>query len=436
MPAGRLLSTSLTAGSDAVPDVVGGEGVYFELADGRRVIDASNTAAPLGHAHPEIIAAIKGAASAPAVNEGWGWKERELAAEALVGTALAGEDWVGAVRFFISASEANDVGMALAQALTGRPALATRERAYHGGLGLAREMTVQPQWHGGLSSQDGIKPAPRLADVRILPAPSGARITGQPDPTAGDDWQERAAADLAESAAVLLDYSQGGVYHTPAYQDQVAALARDAGTIWIADETVTGFGRVGGWFQFQHGESRPDMISMGKCLAAGGSAAGALVLSQDLVDRLDGTTWQTYSSYRGHPLQVATVRAHIEVSAREGLYRRAEELDPVLERGLAEIAERHPAVRRIDGRGLHWTVELHGPDWREWRGEDAEPLASRIAARALDAGVLFATSGEQTSIFIAPPLIVSEEEIEEILEALDHSLELADSEFETTRAGA
>src|SRR5215472_7362994 len=104
--ASRLLSTSLTAGNAAVPTVVGGEGVYFHLADGRKVIDASNTAAPLGHCHPEMVQAVGAAANAPVVNEGWGWSEREAAAEDLVNVAFEGESWVGSVRFFLSASEA------------------------------------------------------------------------------------------------------------------------------------------------------------------------------------------------------------------------------------------------------------------------------------------------------------------------------------------
>ena len=181
----RLLSTSLTAGESQDLRVVGGHGAWFQLADGREVIDASNTAAPLGHCHPEIIEAIRGAAGAPVLNEGWQWAERDEAAEDLISTAFDGEDWAGAVRFFISASEANDAALALCQALTGRAPLATRERAYHGGAGLARDMTVQPQWHGGLSSGDGIFAPPRLATVHELPAPGGARVTGQADPTAG-----------------------------------------------------------------------------------------------------------------------------------------------------------------------------------------------------------------------------------------------------------
>jgi 4-aminobutyrate aminotransferase-like enzyme len=423
----RLLSTSLTSGKAAVPKVIGGQGVYFKLADGRRVIDASNTAAPLGHCHPEIVEAVRVAAAAPVVNEGWGWEERGAAAEDLIRIGFLDEDWIGAVRFFISASEANDVALALCQALTGRQDLTTRERAYHGGAGLARSMTVQPQWHGGLTAiAGGVAAPPPMAPVHTIAAPTSGRITGQPDPTAGDDWIADATEKIARSAAVIIDYSQGGTYHSPQYQDRVAAIARENGTIWIADETVTGFGRVGGWQQFHKGQSRPDIVTMGKPLAAGGAAAGAVLFSKEIVERLTGKTWQTYSTFRGHPVEVAAIRAHLRVSERDGVYRRATELELVMEEQLRRIAAKHSCIRRIDGRGLHWTVELNGPDWRTWHGEEAEPLASRVAARALEADVLITTSGEQTSLFIAPPLIATADDINKIIDALDHGLTIAD----------
>jgi 4-aminobutyrate aminotransferase-like enzyme len=423
----RLLSTSLTAGRAAVPRVVAGDGVWFELEDGRRVIDASNTAAPLGHGNPEVAEAVRRTASSPALNEGWGWREREEAADDLVRIAFGDEQWVGAVRFFISASEANDVVLALCQALSGRSWLTTRERAYHGGAGLAREMTVQPHWHGGLSSTaKGVLAPPRLARVHEIGAPSAAPITGQSDDTHSERWLADTQQKLAESAAVILDYSQGGIYHTREYQDRVATLARDSGAIWIADETVTGFGRVGGWFQFQHSDTRPDIVTLGKSLAAGGAAAGAVVLSRELTERLAGTSWQSYSTFRGHPIAVAALRAHLEVSSRDRLTERAHALEPVLTRRLTELAAAHASIARIAGRGLHWTIELHGPSWRDWQGEEAEPMASRVAARALEAGALFATSGEQTSIFLAPPLIITDAELEKLCAALDHGLTIAD----------
>jgi len=428
MRASRVLSTSLTAGSQ--PLVVRGEGVWLDLDDGRRVIDGTNTAAPLGHAHPEIVEAVRAAAAAPSINEGIRWQGREAAADALLDTAFEGEDWVGAVRFFISAGEANDAALCMAQALTGRPALATRERAYHGGVGLSRELTVQPQWHGGLSFHDRTLAPPRLATVHQLPAPSGARIKGpQPDPDGDRAALAAAAPLLADAAAVLIDYSQGGVYHQPYYQDQLAELTREAGALWIADETVTGFGRVGRWFQFQAAESRPDIVTMGKGLAAGGAPAGVAILSRQLLERMEDAGWQSYSSYRAHPVEVAAIEAHIRVSARDRLWRRALDFDALLGREMRRLADTHPGVSRIDGRGLHWTIELHGPSWRDWEGHDPDPLASRVAARVLEAGVMVATSGEQTSLFIAPPLIVEEAELSKILAALDHGLELADAEL-------
>jgi 4-aminobutyrate aminotransferase-like enzyme len=425
----RLLSTSLTL-SEEVPHVTGAQGAWFELSDGRRVIDGSNTSAPLGHGHPEVVEAVRRAASAPILNEGLGWREREQAAEDLVNIAFGGEQWLGAVRFFVSASEANDVALALCQALTGRAALATRERAYHGGAGLAREMTVQPQWHGGLSSPShGVKAPPRLATVHELPAPRGARIGGDGLPT-DTSALARASGLLEESAAVILDYSQGGIYHEVAYQDQVAELAKAAGTLWIADETVTGFGRVGGWFQFQASATRPDFVTMGKSLAAGGAPAGAVLVSKRVLDAMSDSAWQSYSTFRGHPLQVAAISAHLRVSARERVFERARGLDGFMLARLERVAAAHPSVARIDGRGLHWTVELHGPDWRSWRGEEAEPTASRVVSRALEAGALFSTSGEQTSLFIAPPLVISEDELEHMFEALEQGLLVADRELE------
>jgi 4-aminobutyrate aminotransferase-like enzyme len=80
--------------------------------------------------------------------------------------------------------------------------------------------------------------------------------------------------------------------------------------------------------------------------------AAAVVLSQELVDRMEGASWQSYSTFRSHPLMMPAIRAHLRVSAREGLPERARELDALLERRLAAIAEDHPSVTRVDGRGI------------------------------------------------------------------------------------
>lgn len=429
----RLLSTGLNAGSETVVEVVGGQGAWFELSDGRRVLDGSNTAGALGHAHPDMVETIRTTAGHPAVSEGWAYRDRERAAEELIDIAFAGEtDWIGAVRFGLSGSEVNDLALSLAQALTGRGPIATRERAYHGLTGLARDVTVQPHWHGGLSATaGGVRPAPRASGVRVLSAPV-ASLYGERVADLPQDDDDTMRAKLEGTAATIIDYTQGGIYHDGDYQDRVAAAARATGSLWIADEVVTGAGRSGRWFAFQGGQSRPDIVTMGKGLAGGAAPIGAVILSKNLVERLRGSSWQAYSTYRGHPLAMAGVRTYLRVLKRDNLLARVVELEGIIRRRLLEIAATHPSVARVDGRGMHWTIELHGPHWRDWRADTARvPVASLVSARALDLGVVIGTSGEQTSLFLAPPLIVSDTEIARIIDTLDEALQIADSSPET-----
>jgi len=94
---------------------------------------------------------------------------------------------------------------------------------------------------------------------------------------------------------------------------------------------------------------------------------------------------------------------------------------------LVELAQRHPSVTRVAGRGLHWTVELRGDDWRSWLSNTGErQLTDHVAAEARARGVAISTSDEATSLFIAPPLVVSDSELEQIVEALDAGLTVAD----------
>jgi 4-aminobutyrate aminotransferase-like enzyme len=126
---------------------------------------------------------------------------------------------------------------------------------------------------------------------------------------------------------------------------------------------------------------------------------------------------------------MAAISAYLNVVTEEDILARVRTMEAVFTKRLLEIARSHPSVSRVAGQGLHWTVELHGPDWRSWAADTMEnPIASRVAARAMEAGAVIGTSGEQTSLFLAPPLIISEQDAERLLAALDHGLELADQE--------
>ncbi|SNT10439.1 aminotransferase class III-fold pyridoxal phosphate-dependent enzyme [Rhodococcoides kyotonense] len=410
--------------------LVGGEGAYLDYSDGTRILDASNTGGPLGHAHPAMVEAVVESARFPVATEGQMWAERDAAADELVDIAFAGEDdWVGGVRFGLSGSEVNDIALSLAQALTGRDGLVARERAYHGLVGLSRDVTVQPQWHGGLSLLSGGVSVPsRSADVRTIAGPDGAIWTNG-DSRSPNELSDRDLTDaLTGAAAVIVDYTQGGRYYEADYQEHVAAAARAAGAIWIADEVVTGLGRSGSWFAFQGAPSRPDMVTMGKPLAGGAAPAGAVVLSKAMLELLRDVKWQNYSTFRAHPAMIHAARAHLRVVQSEGLVERAEVAGVRFAEGLLAIADRHPSVERIAGKGMHWTIELRGVDWKDWLSDTSEvQIADSVAAVARSKGVHVGTSDEATSLFVAPPLIVTDAEIDRILDAVDEGLFAADT---------
>ncbi|GGL31280.1 aspartate aminotransferase family protein [Nocardia jinanensis] len=425
----NLIRAGGNSGTTRSPALVGGSGVHLEYSDGTVLLDASNTGGPLGHAHPAMVEAVVEAARFPVATEGQLWAERDAAADELVDIAFAGEtDWVGGVRFGLSGSEVNDIALSLAQALTGRAPIVARERAYHGLVGLARDVTLQPQWHGGLSLIDGGVRAPaRTTEVRTIAGPDGGiwRTAGSTAPRHPDE-QELAAA-FPGAAAVIIDYTQGGRYYDAEYQERVAGAARDADCLWIADEVVTGLGRSGSWFAFQGASSRPDLVTMGKPLAGGAAPAGAVVLSKRVLDLLRAAKWQNYSTFRAHPTMIHAVRAHLRVVRAEGLVDRATAGGRRLAAALIELADRHRCVERIAGKGLHWTVELRGPDWHRWFSDTGTPQpADHVVAAARSHGVQIGTSDEAGSLFIAPPLIITDAELDRIIEALDAGLTAAD----------
>lgn len=414
--------------------IVGADGAWLTLADGRRVLDAANTAAPLGHAHPALVAALHAAGRLPAAKDEWLWPAREAAARAVADIAFAGEDsWFGAVRFCLSGNEANELALALSQALTGRTRLCTRTRAYHGATGLALAATPQPHLHGGLAWPGGAVAAPApAAPLSVLAPPRGAAFLS--NAAAAPFWPGPSTpteADLADCAAVITDASQGGLYLDPLWTDALAEAAHQAGALWIMDEVVTGQGRTGPWFAFQRGARRPDIVTLGKSLAGGAAPCGAVVLSAALAARIAGAAWQNSSTFRGHPAAMAAVPACLGAIAAEALPARAAAREAELRAALCAMAARQPAIARIDGRGLHWTIELAGGgpgepfDWRAWTGDPARwpaTPAARVAAAALAEGAQIGTSGEAASVFLAPPLGIGDAGIEAMLAALESGL--------------
>ncbi len=124
---------------------------------------------------------------------------------------------------------------------------------------------------------------------------------------------------------------------------------------------------------------------------------------------------------------MAAVRAFINVVEEEQLVDRVAGLHDRMENSMRELKDSHPSLMRVDGRGFHWTLEFEGYDWQTWDGATSgKPIADQVAAAALDAGALIATSGEAGALLISLPLITEEPEIDRLFAALDEGITVAD----------
>jgi 4-aminobutyrate aminotransferase-like enzyme len=403
-----------------------GRGMELMLEDGREVLDAGSLSANLlGHCHPALVEAVMSAARTVYVNDATGYAPRARAAEDFLAIAFSEEPWAAAVVFTLSSSEAADLALTLAQMLTGRRPLVGRELGYHGATGLGREVSSHPLWSHGLLADTDVTLPPSSSMIRQLPVPRCGLADLDPSHDCMATCLQGATETLRGAAAVIIDNGQAGVITSAAYQDALASAAADAGALWIADETVSGLGRIGRMFAFQRGRSRPDMVTLGKGLTGSAAPGGALVLSAGVVEAIGGRKWMTTSTFRGHPVTVAAISAAMKTIEGDRLIDAAAAHGARLRERLAVVAARHSIVRRLKGDGIMWFMELTAsPEHQEeiWRGGgEALPITALVQARALARGVLIGVySG--TLIWLIPPLIATAGQLDEVVDALDGAL--------------
>jgi beta-alanine--pyruvate transaminase len=397
------------------------EGAYYTTSEGARVFDCLSGlwCCPLGHGHTKIAESVakqlKELDYSPAFQ--MGHPKIFSLAERLVELAPAG---MGQVFFANSGSEAVDTALKIAVAYhrmkgeASRTRLIGRERGYHGvGLG---GISV-----GGIASNRKMFAPLLLQGVDHLPhtysAADMAFSRGQPKWGAHfADELERLVAlhDASTIAAVIVEPMQGsaGVLVPPlGYLERLRAICDKHGILLIFDEVITGFGRLGEPFGAQRFGVTPDMICFAKIVTNGVIPMGGVIVKPAIYDAFmtgPETAVELFHgyTYSGHPVAAAAAHATLDALAEEDAFKRARELEPVLERSVHSL-KGEPAVADIRNIGLAAAVEL-------------EPIPGKPGARALkvfergmEEGMLYRFTGE--TIAMAPPFISTEPEIEEMI---------------------
>jgi len=220
--------------------------------------------------------------------------------------------------------------------------------------------------------------------------------------------------DLDIGAIILKPIHDEGGVHVPQddYFLQVRDICDEYGLLLIIDETQTGIGQTGKLFAIEHYGIVPDILCLGKVLGSGIVPIGILIYTRDVWDKINTNPFVPMAAYAATPLACATAIAGLQVILGEGLVEQAAEKGNYFLPMLQGISSKYPELKSVQGKGL-----LIGLEFSD------HLLCYRIAQYLLESGIpVSIASKNPAAIKIEPPLTITIEEIDHILEALENAL--------------
>jgi len=219
----------------------------------------------------------------------------------------------------------------------------------------------------------------------------------------------------------------GGVIPPPPeYWPLVNEICKANDVLVINDEVITGFGRTGSWFGFERWGSNPDLVTMAKGLASGYLPLAAVGARDHVYEAFLGAPaemkqFMSGATFQGHPLCSAAGLANLEIIEREGLVERCAELGPYLQDGLRSLRT-HPIVGDVRGEGLVAGIEfVTSKETKEWFPATALG-AAKVRDAAFERGVFVRLLGGGHVLAVAPPFIITREQIDTIVRVLDEAI--------------
>ncbi len=412
-----------------------GEGVRMWDYDGKEYLDFSSQLVylNLGHGHPKLVKAIQDqAARLATIQPAFANDARSELAKRIVERSF---DGARSVFFTNGGAEAIEYAVRLARQSSGKRKILSRYRSYHGSTGTAITMTGEPRrWANDVIDGEVVHffgpYAYRSAFWAETPEEESKRALEHLE-------QQIQLEGPGTIAAIVLETITGtnGVFvPPPGYLEGVRALCDQYDILMICDEVMVGFGRTGEWFAYQGFGVNPDLVTFAKGVNSGYVPLGGVVISEKVHDAFRTRAFPGGLTYSGHPLACAAGVASVDVFEEEGIIERVRDLgERVVAPRLAELAAKHPSVGEVRGKGLFWAIELVLD--RETReplipfnaaGEAAAPFNAVVAA-CKDGGLWPFAAGNRLQI--APPLIISEEDLVKGLDIIDEALSVADSYY-------
>jgi len=430
-----LFSWSKQAGLDPI-NVERAKGVYFYDGEGKKYIDFSSQLmnVNIGHGNQRITDAVasqmqKFSCLYPGIaTEARGELGKKIA-EITPGNLTK-------TLFTLGGAEAVENAIKLARIYTGRHKIVTHYRAYHGATyGAISASGGDPRGHA-IDTQ-GVPNVIHVENPYAYRCPWGTNSIEECGEKALDHLERVLQFENPESVAAILfegeSGSSGCIKYPPMYLKKIRELCDKYGILMIDDEVMSGFGRTGKMFGINHHDVTPDIMCMAKGLTSGYLPLGAMVVTDKIANHFNDIPLMLGLTYSAHATCCAAALENIKILEEENMVSNAEKMGVYMEQQVEKLKEKHPSIGDFRNTGLLGCIELvKNRETKEpvtpfnAKATDME-VTNRMAAKVRELGMH--TFVRWNWIFIAPPLNITKEEIDEGLEIISQVIAIADDYY-------
>ena len=408
------------------------DGCWITDGAGKRYLDFSSQlmCVNLGHKNPAVVESIgRQARELAYVAPGYATEARARLSAKLLEVLPTGLE-----KFFFATSgtEANEAAFKIARMVTGKNKIISRYRSYHGSTAGSIAATGDPRrW--------AMEPAGKIHNVVFAPETNCYKCPIQHTypgcNIACADYIEHMIENESDVAAIILEPvvgTNGVLVPPPEYFPRLREICDRHGVLMIDDEVMAGWGRTGRWFAVDHWGVKPDILVTAKGITSAYVPLGLCATTKRIADYFEEHYFSHGHTYEAHPITLGPAVTTIEEMQRLKLVERAAELEPYVRQKLEVLKEKHPSIGDVRGLGLFFAVDLvKNRTTREPfntmrdKVEGKALVVDQIAAKMMADGV--AQQAWISHFVIAPPLIVSREELDFGIDALDRHLGIADA---------
>lgn len=405
----RLLGRHVTTFYEDPFAPVRGEGVWLFDAAGKQYLDCYNNVPHVGHCHPHVVDAI--ARQAATLNTHTRYLHDGILEYGERLTAKFKHNLTSMI-MMNSGSEANDVALRMAQAVTGNTGIIATDNTYHGNTAAVSQLNSKKTPVGGYGDH-----------VRQVAAPDNIRPIGGSLQRQSETFLagiETAIEELNNnghglSALIICPFFANEGFPTleRGFLDKAIIAVRKAGGLIISDEVQPGFGRLGShWWGHERLGFTPDIVTLGKPMANGHPVA-ATITRPEILETFQ-EAFKYFNTFGGNPVSAAAALATLEVIEEEDLKDNARDVGQYALTKLQNLADKYDVIADVRGAGLFFGVELmHGEKY-------ASDLAMKMVNSMRRRRVLLSTVGRHdNTLKIRPPCVFSHENVDLLVEVMD-----------------